>query len=170
MQQKKRHIDYLFLDIDFGGTSSLGYVSQIKKIKPQMEIIMFSQNTADENLFKAILAGASGFLPKSLKLQELKEYIKVLLKDGAAITPQLAKRMMNHFRPPAIIEEDGKKILSELDMQVLELLASGYNYQQIADTTNISINAVRYHIKKIYKTLHVHNKVDAIRLYQEGKI
>lgn len=168
----RKYIDYLFLDIDFDGVSSLNYLSKIKKLRPQLDIIIFTQNTSDENLFKALCGGAIGFLPKSIALKKLKDYIKILLQDGAAITPQLAKRLIHHFRPPAILDEEtgNKKILSELDTQILELMATGYSYQQIADMTNISLNGVRYHIKKIYKALHVHNKVDAIRKYREGDI
>lgn len=167
----RKHIDYLFLDIDFHGVSSLSYLSKIKKLRPQLDVIIFTQNTSDDNLFKALCGGAIGFLPKSLALKNIKDYIKILLQDGAAITPQLAKRLMQHFRPAPVVDEksSNKKILTELDTQILELMASGYSYQQIAEMTNISINGVRYHIKKIYKALHVNNKIDAVRKYRNGE-
>lgn len=164
-------IEYLFLDIDFNGESSISYIPKLKKEYPNVEIIMFTQNTDDKYLFKALFAGASGFLPKSVELDELKEYIKIILQGGAAITPQLAKKLILHFQPKKrqIPQKEGKdKKLSEKDVQILELIAGGYGYQAIADKVGLTINGVRYHIKKIYNILHVNNRAGAVTVFKSG--
>lgn len=164
-------IDYLFLDIDFQGYSSIEHIPRIRKEYPNVEIIMFTQNIDDENIFKAIYAGATGFLPKAVSIPELKEHIKIILQGGAAITPQIAKKMIAHFQPKAvnITQKDGKsKKLSSKDLQILELLAGGYGYQSIAEKVGLTINGVRYHVKKIYKIMHISNRAEAAALFKDG--
>lgn len=173
--QTENHLDYLFLDIDFGGISSIEFLPKIRSLRPEVEIIIFTHYPTDKNILKALQAGAVGFLPKTVKLKDLKKYIRIILKDGAAITPQIAKKLLKYIQPYSANFMDMESIktkllsLSSLDIKILEMLAEGYTYKEVSDNTALTIDGVRYHIKKIYKNLHVKNKVEAIQIFHSWK-
>jgi DNA-binding NarL/FixJ family response regulator len=134
---------------------------------PQIKVIMLTVLDDDDNVFNAIKAGADGYLLKETNPEELYNGIKQVLDGGAAMTPSIALKTLNLLRFPQRLTQD--KIqqedieLSKREIEILEQLSKGLNYQSIADNLVISPATVRKHIENIYKKLQVHNKVEAVQ-------
>lgn len=158
-------IDILLLDIQLPGQSGLEAISALRKGFPSMEIIMFSVLEDQDKLLSALTLGASGYLLKSDPLETLCEQLRILRGGGALISPKMARHLIKYFTPPPATTH-APLDLQERDQQVLKLLAEGWSYEYIAKTLGITVDGVRYYIKKIYKKLNVNNKQGAIRKYQ----
>jgi len=121
----------------------------------------------DENIFKAIQAGADGYLLKETNPKDLHKAITDVLEVGAAMTPSVALKALNILRNPTKITPDKIQqeeiTLSKRETEILEQLDKGLNYQEIAENLFISPSTVRKHIENIYKKLQVHNKMEAVQ-------
>jgi DNA-binding NarL/FixJ family response regulator len=119
----------------------------------------------DENIFKAIKAGASGYLLKEIDAKNLHKSIFEVVNGGAPMTPSIALKTLKLLRNPSLLEsaekiDEIKLTIRETD--ILEHLSKGLNYNEIADNLIISPSTVRKHIENIYKKLQVHNKIEAV--------
>lgn len=164
-------LDYLLLEIQFQEQSSIDLIPKLRSIRPKTEVIIFSSYDDDVFIFRALLAGATGYLTKSLKPSEILFYLNSAKRGGAAISSFIAQRLVNYFNPEKLAQPINRNItvnLNQKDMQVLKLLVDGKSYQMIADYLDISINTVRYHIKKIYRIMRVGSKAEAIKQYHQG--
>lgn len=162
-------IDFLLLDVHFPNQLSIEHIPKLKQIRPETEIIVFSSDEEPKLLIKSLSMGASGYLPKSLKPSEILKYLEIATNGGAAITPELTRQLITHLQPTtAHASSSENQQLNFKDQKVLELLAEGKSYQMIASYMNVSINTVRYHIKKIYKCLQVNSKGEAIYYYNKN--
>ena len=109
--------------------------------------------SVDENYHQLMMAfklGASGYIVKKFDSHYLKEFFHILAKGGAAISPEMAKKLINSIKEESQINTISKK-LSEIELQILTFLAEGWTYQYIADKMNLPIDNIRYYIKKIYR-------------------
>ncbi|MEM6320669.1 MAG: response regulator transcription factor [Bacteroidota bacterium] len=163
-------IDFLFLDIYFPDRNAVEVIGKIKKLKPDIEIIMYTVSDDDETIFQALSAGATGYLLKSSPLEDIPSFLENTINGGAIISPRIARKVINYFTPKAPTDEAIEDKLSPLTLQVLKYLADGKSYKLIAKQVGLSVDGVRYHIKKIYKQLHVNSKGEAIRKYLDGKV
>ncbi|MFY7742328.1 MAG: DNA-binding response regulator [Flavobacterium sp.] len=127
----------------------------------------------DENIFNAIKAGADGYLLKEVNPTDLHQGIIETLNGGAAMNPSIALKTLKLLRNPidfdAKTEEEEIK-LSTREIEVLEQLSKGLNYNQIADNLILSPSTVRKHIENIYTKLQVHNKLEAIQKAKSNKL
>lgn len=167
VRQRPNAIDYLFLDVHFGPDESVGSIPELRRLARNMEIIMFTSDDSSPVLMKCFFAGATGFIPKSVPVQQLGQHLKSCLAGGAAVTPQIAREMVRFFQP-ARAEGSEKNAADNLDdnqRQILKLLAGGYTYQEISDTLKINVNNVKYHIKKLYRKMNVSNRSEAVSAY-----
>ena len=153
--------EVVLMDIDMPGKTGIEGVSEIKKIFPQVEVIMNTVFDDDDRIIKAIKAGATGYLLKKNSLATLLSSIKDVKNGGAPMSPTIARRVL---MLPA--NETGKTsisdLLSEREFEVLTLLSKGLSYKMVAEDVNLSIDTVRSHIKRIYEKLHVHSVTEAI--------
>jgi DNA-binding NarL/FixJ family response regulator len=115
----------------------------------------------NENIFNAICAGASGYILKRYASAEIVEAIKNVLSGGAPMTGSVAKKVLQMV-PQAKTEAQEKSNLSARETEILKLLVSGNSYKMIAAELKMSIDGVRFHIKKIYDKLHVHSATEAV--------
>ena len=127
----------------------------------------------DENIFNAIKAGADGYLLKEINAKDLHDGILDTLNGGAAMNPSIALKTLKLLRNPITIQnkEDKEDIqLTAREIDVLEQLSKGLNYNKIAENLILSSGTVRKHIENIYRKLQVHNKLEAVQKAKRNKL
>jgi DNA-binding NarL/FixJ family response regulator len=151
----------LFLDVDFSDADELEILSQFKAAFSDVNIIMLTEKEDSDSLFKAFCNGATGYILKTTPIENLQIYIEVLQKNGAAISAKMAQMLIEK----AVIFQNKFGILNEKEYQILQLLAEGWSYKLIADKTDMSVDGVRFYIKRLYRALNVNSKGEAIHLF-----
>lgn len=159
----------LLLDINLPEMSGLEAIPHIKKILPEVEIIMLTIHSSSEMVFQALCAGATGYLLKTTRLPDIAAAIQTHYAGGSAMSPTIARLVVARFSPttqliPSRPQAD-QLILTPREMQVLEALADGLSYKLIAARLRMSINTLPVHIRNIYKKLQINSKAEAIALY-----
>ena len=153
--------DVVLMDIDMPEVNGVEAVKRIRKLNPQLPIIMLTVFDDNENIFKAIYAGASGYILKRYVTVEIVAAIHNVLSGGAPMTGTVAKKVLQML-PVAASAEEENQVLTVKEKDILQLLVNGYSYKMIASEISISIDTVRFHIKKIYDKLHVHSSTGAV--------
>lgn len=164
--QSNHNIDLVLMDIQMPEMDGIEATKVIKTKYPQVKIVMLTIFDSDDYIFKAIQAGADGYLLKETTPDALHKGIIDVLEGGAAMTPSIALRTLHLLRSPETIEQkkDTKDFqLTKRETEILEQLSKGLNYHQIADNLIISPATVRKHIENCYKKLQVHNKMEAVQ-------
>jgi len=160
--------DIILLDIGLPGMSGVEGIPLIKEKFPSSKIIMVSVFDDDDHVFKAILAGADGYILKKTPPVKLLQSIEDAYEGGTPLTPTIAKKALAIFKKfvPNTSEESS---LSYREIEVLNLITEGLENDEIAEQLFISIETVRNHIRHIYKKLHVHSKTQAVvKAIREG--
>jgi DNA-binding NarL/FixJ family response regulator len=162
--------DVVLMDIDMPGTNGVEAVRIIKEKYPQIRILMQTIFEDNDKVFDSICAGADGYLLKSSLTDYLIPAIKELNDGGAPMSPSVAKKVLHRFQEqnPYIQKDDHK--LSDREKEVLTCLMKGMSYKMIADACSISVDTVKFHIKKIYGKLHVNSKSEAIIKAMRNKL
>ena len=160
--------DVVLMDIDMPLSNGVDAVSLIRKKFEELPIVMFTVFEDDENIFKAIRAGANGYLLKK-NFDQIPYSLKDVLDGGAPMTSSVAKKVLN-FIPKNNKANEEIESLSKREIEILESLSKGLNYNQIAENIFISPKTVRKHIENIYKKLHAHNKTEAINIAKREEI
>lgn len=168
VSELKPHV--VLMDIDMPGVNGVEAVKRIRKLYPDLPIIMLTVFDDNENIFKAIYAGASGYILKRYVTAEIVAAIHNVLSGGAPMTGTVAKKVLQMLPIAANQEEEEKQLLTIKEKDILQLLVKGYSYKMIASEINISIDTVRFHIKKIYDKLHVHSSTGAVSKAIKEKI
>ena len=152
--------DIVLMDIDMPNVDGVAAVKKIRMFNADIPVIMLTVFDDNENIFTAICAGASGYILKRHVSIEISGAIRNALNGGAPMTGTVAKKVLQML--PVRETENSKSVLTGKETEVLKLLANGYSYKMIAGATNISIDTVRFHIKKIYEKLHVNSSTQAV--------
>jgi DNA-binding NarL/FixJ family response regulator len=171
--EANHNIDVILMDIQMPEMDGIVATDIIKNKYPHIKIIMLTVFDDDENIFKAIKAGANGYLLKEIDAENLHKCILEVVNGGAPMTPSIALKTLNLLRNPKNIEstnnlEDVK--LTNRETDILEHLSKGLNYHKIAENLIISPSTVRKHIENIYKKLQVHNKIEAVTKAKKHKL
>lgn len=161
--------DVLLMDIQLPGMSGIDGMKKLKQEYPDIEIIMLTVYHDSHKIFNSLCAGASGYLLKHTSLPEIKEAIEDLMEGGAPMSPQIARKVINHFQDPPQKKEDSETLTSR-EQDIVTGLVDGLSYKLIADRYDISIDTVRAHIRNIYKKLHVNSKAEVIAKSLRGEI
>ncbi|RKD18655.1 DNA-binding response regulator [Pelobium manganitolerans] len=170
---ENRQTDLILMDIEMPKQNGIEATALVKQKYPQIKIIMLTVFDDDENIFKAIQAGADGYLLKDVSAQELYLAIVQTLEGGAAMTPSIARKAINLLRSPLtsqLHEHHLNHDLSEREIEILEQLAVGLPYTAIAENLFISPSTVRRHIENIYRKLQVHSKVEAVNIAKSKRV
>ena len=161
--------DVIISDINLPGMSGIDGVIEVKKILPNVKIMMLTVYEDDKRIFDALLAGAYGYLSKNTSPAKIIEAIEELNSDGSPMNANIAKKVIRLLRSKTNITIEKEINLSFKEKTVLDNLAKGENYNYIAEELNISVHTVRYYIKRIYEKLHVSTKSEAIaQAYKKG--
>ena len=155
------HPDVVLMDIKLPGMSGIQCVAEIKKVVPEMQIIMVTVYEDSERIFRALKAGANGYLVKSSPPDQLLEAIRDVYKGGAPMSSHIARKVVKHFHllGPSTKEPEN---ISPREREVLDLLSQGYIYKEIADHLNIGTETVRTHVKNICQKMHVRSRLEAV--------
>lgn len=158
---KEMKPDVVLMDIDMPVVNGVEAVKRIRKINEHLPVIMLTVFDDNENIFNAICAGASGYILKRYISEEIPSAIRMVLEGGAPMTGSVARKVLTMV-PEAKSKEQERSNLSEKEIAILQFLVNGYSYKMIAAEVKISIDTVRFHIKKIYDKLHVHSATEAV--------
>ena len=153
--------DVVLMDIDMPVVNGVEAVRKISRIDDKLPVIMLTVFDDNENIFNAICAGASGYILKRYATEEIPSAIRMVLQGGAPMTGSVARKVLMMV-PQAKNAEQEKSDLTEKETAILKFLVNGYSYKMIAAELKISIDTVRFHIKKIYDKLHVHSATEAV--------
>lgn len=154
--------DVVLMDIDMPIVNGIEGVKLIRENFPNVVIIMQTVFEDENSIFKAIQAGAHGYILKTARPAKLIEAIRDSLEGGAAMTPVIAKKVLENFRNQPINSEPGLPQLTAKENEILGALEKGMSYKMIASDHNITWHTVNSHVKKIYEKLHVHSATEAI--------
>jgi len=155
--------DIVVVDINLPGMSGIECVRQVKKLVPSIQFMMFTVYESNDQVFDALKAGASGYILKKTAPPQIIESIKELHAGGSPMSASIARKLVTVFSEQnAPTRNDAA--LSPREREVLELVAKGQLYKEIAEQLGISFNTVRQHIGNIYQKLHVNNKTEAINV------
>lgn len=158
------HLDLVLMDIEMPVLNGIETTQQLKQKYPHIKVVILTVFDHDDTIFKAIKAGADGYLLKEISPENLYKGIKQTLEGGAAMTPSIALKTLKLLRNPSVIENQEDPItLSSREIEVLEQLAVGLPYTVIAQHLFLSPSTIRKHIENIYKKLQVHNKLEAVQ-------
>jgi DNA-binding NarL/FixJ family response regulator len=164
---QNHNVDVILMDIQMPEMDGIQTTEYVKNKYPHIKILMLTVFDDDDNIFRAIQAGADGYLLKETNPEDLHKSILDVLEGGAAMTPSVASKALNILRNPDRVTGDliqqEEVALTKRETEVLEQLSKGLNYQQIADNLILSPSTVRKHIENIYKKLQVHNKMEAVQ-------
>ncbi len=156
-------IDVVLMDIGLPGMSGIEGVQKAINKKPELNILMLTIYEESEKVFDALCAGATGYLVKKTPPAKLLEAIKDAYEGGSPMSSGIARQVINAFKESKTKDTANENYnLSSREIEVLNLLADGYNYQEIAEALFISVDTVRHHIRNIYKKLHVHSQSEAV--------
>ncbi len=157
----QRAPDVVLMDIKLPGMSGIDCVARLKKIVPTVEIVMLTIYEDAESIFRALKAGASGYLIKSSHPEKLFQAIRDVYSGGAPFSSHIARKVVQHFQIAGKAARETEK-LSPRELEVIELLAAGYIYKEIADKLGIGLETVRTHVKSICQKMHVRSRIEAV--------
>jgi len=154
--------DVVLMDINLGkrGMDGIECVRRLKAVHPRVQIIMLTVFEDADKIFRALAAGASGYLLKRLPPAELLDAIREVMAGGAPMSTSIALKVVQSFQTGPHGAESAD--LSQRETEVLIGLAKGLAYKQIADQLNVSIHTVRNYIRRIYEKLHVRSRTEAV--------
>ncbi len=163
--------DLIFMDIQMPVMDGIAACEAIHSQYPNVKIVMLTVMEEDDLVFRSIMAGASGYLLKDSKIQELEKGILDVMDGGAPMSPSIAMKSLRLIR--AVSEKPKASVdfgLSKRELEILEEMSGGLNYKEIAEKMFISPKTVRKHIENVYRKLQVHNKVEAVRLAMDHRL
>ena len=154
--------DIVLMDIDMPGINGIEAVRMIKTNYPQLPVMMQTVFDHDDKVFDSILAGASGYLLKKAAPLKLLEAIREIHEGGAPMTPEIAVKVLHFFRNKEQQKVTNDMLLTEKEKEVLSDLVAGLSYKMIASKQAISYHTVNFHIRNIYKKMHVNSVGEAV--------
>lgn len=163
-------VDVVIMDINMPEMNGIEATEIVTNRWPQIKVIMSTVFDDEQNLYEAIMAGASGYLLKDEQPAKVHRAIYEALEGGAPMSPIIAKKALAILRngaPKSMISEEDYD-LTKREMEVLQQIAKGLSYDQISDNLFISYGTARKHVENIYRKMKVHNKIEAVEKGKRG--
>lgn len=161
------HPDVVLMDIFLPRMSGIECTARLKAHLPKTPIVILTTSDDDEVVFRALEAGADGYLLKRTKPAELRAALLDAMSGGAPMTSEIARRVVESFRQKGR-QRDESVVLTAREEETLVWLTKGYSNKEIADKLNLSIETVRSHLKHIYEKMHVRSRAEAVARYMSG--
>lgn len=162
--------DVVLMDINLPGMLGTECVRRLKAVAPDVPVLMLTVYDDSEQIFKSLMAGATGYLLKRTPKDKLLEAIREITSGGVPMSRQIARRVVRYFQEASQMAATPQRApevetLTDREEQVLALLAKGHAYKEIADLLGISFETVRSYVRTIYDKLHVHSRTEATLKY-----
>ena len=156
--------DVVLMDIHMAGMNGIECVQRLKALRPELQILMLTVYEDTDQIFKALAAGASGYLLKRLPPSKLLEAIGEVQAGGSPMSSSIARKVVASFQK-ADPATDKDALLSPREQMVLDCLSKGLTYKQISDQMGISVTTIRTYLRRIYEKLHVRSRSEAVARY-----
>ncbi len=160
--------EIVLMDIFLTGMSGIECTSTLKERLPKVQIIILTAVDDDEMVFRALEAGATGYLLKRTRPSDLRESLQEVLRGGAPMTSEIARRVVNSFRRRGLAREDLVKLTAR-EEEILVHLSKGYSNKEIGSHLDLGVETVRSHLKHIYEKLHVRCRAAAVAQFITSK-
>jgi DNA-binding NarL/FixJ family response regulator len=152
--------DVVLLDVQLPGLNGIEAIHKIKSISPATRIVILTAFNDHEKVFKAVCAGASGYLLKTSPVERIVESIHEAVSGGAPMAPQVASLVLQMFAKMVKPKQDYG--LTSREQQILQMMTEGLIKKEVADKLSLSYHTVDTHLRNIYTKLHVHNSTGAV--------
>jgi DNA-binding NarL/FixJ family response regulator len=153
--------DVVLMDIQLPKMSGVDCVARLKELLPSVQVIMVTVYEDADRIFCALRAGASGYLLKRSTPDQVLGGIRDVLQGGVPMTGGIARKVIAHFQKQEGAAAEVES-LSAREREVLDLVVSGLTSKEIGERLGVTLATVRWHLRKIYQSLHVHSRVDAV--------
>jgi DNA-binding NarL/FixJ family response regulator len=150
----------ILLDVGLPGMSGLDGIAQMKETAPAAQIVILTAFEDDEKIYRAICAGASGYLLKSASLAEVASALAEVAAGGSPMTPRVARRVLEMFS--RLAPQPAAQLLSPREREVMELMAEGLTNKEIAARLTLSVHTIVEYVSDIYGKLHVNTRAGAV--------
>jgi DNA-binding NarL/FixJ family response regulator len=165
----KQPPNVLLADINLPGMSGIELVARLKVLLPKLQVLMLTTYEDADLIFESLRAGASGYLIKNMPPAELVQAIQQVHAGGAPMSMQIARKVVSFFQKAGGVSQPLEG-LTKREQEILQLLAKGYLYKEIASHLGISSNTVRVHLHTIYEKLHVQSRTEAVVKFMGGSV
>ncbi|HYG22471.1 MAG TPA: response regulator transcription factor [Verrucomicrobiae bacterium] len=164
----KHQPDMVLMDIQLPGMSGIECTAQLKQMLPALQIIMVTVYEDTDRIFKALRAGACGYLLKRCSPDEVVQAVREVRQGGAPMSREIARKVIFSFQEPVAAAAEVEE-LSKRETQILELLAQGFSNKEIAERVGVSDGTVRWHLRHIYHKLHVRSRTEAALKFHSAR-
>jgi DNA-binding NarL/FixJ family response regulator len=164
--------DVILLDVQLPGIDGIAALGKFKEVAPDTRVIILTVFDDAAKIFRAVCAGASGYVLKASGTDKIGDSIRQVMRGGAPMTPEVAKKVLDAFANSDLMPgTEGDYGLTAREQEILRLLAEGMLKKEIADALSISVNTVSTHLRRVYDKLHVNTNTGAVaKALREGII
>jgi DNA-binding NarL/FixJ family response regulator len=160
----------VLMDISMPGLDGIGSLSRLKPLLPETEFVMLTIHNDADCVFRSFSAGASGYLMKTATDEELHKAIHDVMSGGAPMDSTIARKVIHFFKSQpknsvASVPAGADTTLSPREIEILNLLAEGLLYKEIAGQLGITYGTVNQYLKSVYRKLQVHSRAQAVAVY-----
>jgi DNA-binding NarL/FixJ family response regulator len=160
--------DLVLMDIQLPNMSGIECCARLKERLPSTQILMVTVYEDTDRIFKALRAGACGYLLKRCTPEELLAAIREVRQGGAPMSREIARKVIASFREPLTAAREVED-LSPREREILELLAEGFSNKKIADRLGVTDGTVRWHLRHVYHKLHVRSRTEAALKFRTAR-
>lgn len=157
----------VLLDIHLPGMSGLDALPLIKQRLPEADVLMQTVFDDADRIYRALCAGASGYVLKNTPLADIKAAVLEVVSGGAPMSRAVARKVLAHFKPSPAMQSD---LLSERERDVVQAIVDGLGDKQVAARLDLSVETVRTYVKRIYRKLQVSSRTELVSRHARGQI
>ncbi len=164
----EREPEMVLMDIQLPNMSGVECVARLKELLPGIRAIMVTVYEDPDRIFRALRAGASGYLLKRSTPEEVLNAMREIQQGGGAMSGEIARKVIGYFREQNTVNAEVED-LTPREREVLELVVHGFSNKEISERLSVTVAAVRFHLKHIYQKLHVHSRTEAALKFRPAK-